>query len=59
MFSGEPGLAGARDSEPQHGATYAAHLRRGPTSDLHPDAPGLVSPFREQRAVSAGGEAGV
>lgn len=58
LISGEPGLASARNSEPEHGAADPAHLRRGPAADIHPDAPRLLPPFRQQRDVPAGGETG-
>lgn len=55
MPTGESGLAGARNSEPQHDPSDSTHVRRGPAPDLHPDAPGLVPAIRQQRAVPAGG----
>lgn len=56
MFAGEFGLAGTGNRESQHGGTYAAHLRRGATANLHPYAPGLVSAFCQQRDLPEGGQ---
>lgn len=47
IFAGEPGLAGARNRQPQHGRPNAAHVRRGPAADLHADASRLVPALRQ------------
>lgn len=46
-FAGEPGLAGARDRQPQHGGPDTAHFRRGSAADLHADAPRFLSALRQ------------
>lgn len=55
VFAGELGLPCARDHQPQHGGTDAAHLRRGPASNLHAHASGLVPAIRQLSAVSQAG----
>ena len=49
IISGESRLAGTRDRESEHGGANASHVRRSTAANLHPDAPGLLPSFCQQR----------
>ena len=47
LTTGQSGLSGARDRQPEHGGPDSAHFWRSPAANLHADAPWLVSAFRQ------------
>ena len=46
-FSGQPGLEGTRNHKQKHDVSHTANLWRGPVTNLHVDAPGLVPKIRQ------------